>query len=471
MIFARFLPRTLFWRLVWISLGGLLFLRITIIPMENYSKNQTVFRTVASVASRMLTVYMHVITIAPEHIAQCSLSNVQDDNAHFSIKISPRDPGVTDGTSTFSRILKPQLEQALTQASVAFSHLTVRFQMISQGSDDTLDWQTEDSLFEQFRTHTYLRIEAAFQMPDETWVSFFHSVNISQQNSYWLEATSVVLEFLLVMGCMGLLLRYSLQPLHQLVIAAECFGKNRQVELLDTNKGSVEIREATEVFNRMVQSIRQTFDERERILMSFSHDLRTPLTRLRLRLEQVEQDELREKLCVDVDDLKDTLNSTIEYLRSTRTRDDESVSVPVMPLLKELVACRQSIGEQVTLSGTTDAVLNAPPLRIKSCIENIVDNALRYGICATIFVHEEQTDTARQLFIDVTDCGPGIPRRWFKQVFEPYVRLETSRNQDTGGYGLGLSIARNNARSNGGDVTLSNLPAGGLRVRISFAVS
>lgn len=470
MTLARFLPKTLFWRLALISIGGLLFLRLALVPMENYSRNQVLFRNFVSIASRLLSVHMYALGIAPEYMTRFNLSDVLNDGAHFRVSLSTSKPEVEDGTTAFSQNLKPQFERALVQARVDYSHLTVRFQMIPQDSGDEADWQTGDSLFEQFRAHNYLRIEAVFQMKNGTWVQFFHSINISRKNHHWLEFMSAALEFFVVLGSMVLLLRFSLQPLHKLVEAVERFGKNREVEPLDTDKGSVEVRQAAAVFNRMVQSLRHSFDERERILTSFSHDLRTPLTRIRLRLEQVEQEALREKLCADVDELKNTLNNTIEFLRSVRTGDDDAGSLPVMPMLQELVACRQSIGENVTLSGDTDVVLNANALCIKSCIENVIDNALRYGICAKIHVHHEQTDRGRQLCIDVTDCGPGIPPHQFKQVFEPYVRLEASRNQDTGGYGLGLSIARNNARRNDGDIVLSNLPEGGLQARILFVV-
>lgn len=470
MILARFLPKTLFWRLALISIGGLLFLRLALIPMENYSRNQVLFRNFVSIASRLLSVHMYTLGIAPEYTTRFNLSDVLNDGARFRVCASTSRPDVEDGATAFSQSLKPQLEQALAQARVDYSHLVARFQMIPQDSGNETDWQSGDSLLEQFRAHSYLRIEAAFQLKNGTWIHFFHSVNIPRKHHYLLEFMTVALEFSVVLGCMVLLLRCSLRPLHKLVDAVERFGKNRDVEPLDTDKGSVEVRQAAVVFNRMVQSLRQSFDERERILTSFSHDLRTPLTRIRLRLEQVEQEELREKLCADVDALKNTLNNTIAFLRSVRTEDEESVPLPVMPMLKELVAFRQGIGENCTLSGDTDVVLNANPLCIKSCIENVIDNALRYGICAKIHVHHEQTDRGRLLVIDVADCGPGIPPHRFKDVFEPYVRLETSRNQDTGGYGLGLSIARNNAQRNGGDIILSNLPEGGLRVRISFIV-
>ena len=152
------------------------------------------------------------------------------------------------------------------------------------------------------------------------------------------------------------------------------------------------------------------------------------MTRLRLRLEQVAQDDLREKLCADVDDLTDTLNRTITFLRSARSIEDVRRPIAVMPLLEALVEDRQGIGEQVTLNGNTAAVL------------------LSWN----------------------RDNGPGIPEEKLEFVLEPYVRLETSRNRKTGGHGLGLSIVRNLVEASGGRVLLMNRPEGGLLVRMLF---
>ena len=227
------------------------------------------------------------------------------------------------------------------------------------------------------------------------------------------------------MSGVALALNWLLRPLRKLVAATDRFGRTQEITPLRTDSGPVEVREAASAFNRMFSSIQRSFEERERFLTSFSHDLRTPLTRLRLRLEQVAQDDLREKLCADVDDLTDTLNRTITFLRSARSIEDVRRPIAVMPLLEALVEDRQGIGEQVTLNGNTAAVLLSWN-RLRSAFENVVDNALRYG------------------------------------------RLETSRNRKTGGHGLGLSIVRNLVEASGGRVLLMNRPEGGLLVRMLF---
>lgn len=315
-----------------------------------------------------------------------------------------------------------------------------------------------------------MRAEIALERPDGVWIYAVHRVDIMPQNRLWVVLSSIALEFFLVIGGVALALQCLLRPLRELVAATERFAKDKDVEPLRVDVGPVEVREASAAFNRLFRNIRQAFVERERFLTSFSHDLRTPLTRLRLRLEQVEQDELREKLCADVDDLKNTLNETITFLRSTRSKDEVRHPVPVMPLLRALVEDRQGIGQPVSLAGDTDAVLMSWPDRLRSCFENVVDNALRYADRADIRVYQEKGRDRTWLHIDFTDDGPGIPEDKLELVLEPYVRLETSRNPGTGGHGLGLSIVSNLVRESGGHVVLANRPEGGLLVRLLFPV-
>ena len=356
------------------------------------------------------------------------LFNPHDDV--FSIHVSREDPGVrTEGA--YSQGLRERLEQALRQEGIAYAALSARIQVFSVPPSDpeVKRWYAD---LAPFLTYRYMRVEIALERPDGTWIYAIHRVDIMPQNRLWVVLSSIALEFFLVIGGVVLALQWLLRPLRELVAATERFAKDKDVEPLRVDVGPVEVREAAAAFNRLFRNIRQAFVERERFLTSFSHDLRTPLTRLRLRLEQVEQDELREKLCADVDDLKNTLNETITFLRSTRSKDEVRHAVPVMPLLRALVEDRQGIGQPVTLAGDTDAVLMSWPDRLRSCFENVVDNALRYAGRADIRVSLERGQNRTWLHIDFTDDGPGIPEDKLELVLEPYVRLETSRNPGTG---------------------------------------
>jgi signal transduction histidine kinase len=188
-----------------------------------------------------------------------------------------------------------------------------------------------------------------------------------------------------------------------------------------------------------------------------SHDLKTPITRLRLRAELLEDSPLREKFQADLDDMQRMAQASLDFLRGGEE------SEPVAPVdLNALLDClredAEDAGHEVRIHGAARQPLRCRLLALKRCLTNLVDNALKYGQCAEIKV----VDRPDRLTLTIQDHGPGIPNAELERVFEPFYRLEGSRSRDTGGTGLGLSIARNIARAHGGELTLRNHPGGGL---------
>ena len=218
----------------------------------------------------------------------------------------------------------------------------------------------------------------------------------------------------------------------------------------------------------MQKSIRDFLEERERTLAAVSHDLRTPLTRMRLRVEQLDPDQ-RSALQKDIGELQQIMDTTIDIARS---RNENIAIVDVMSLIESLVEDRQDMGQDIRLADhlqEPDALFSIPPLSarplsMKRCISNLMDNAIRYGNHVIVDVKNSET----MLSIIICDNGPGISEEELKKVFEPFYRVERSRNRSTGGTGLGLSIARSMARMHGGDVTLENRPEGGLKAIATF---
>ncbi|BFR49891.1 HAMP domain-containing protein [Nitratidesulfovibrio sp. HK-II] len=258
------------------------------------------------------------------------------------------------------------------------------------------------------------------------------------------------------------------RPLRMLADAADEFGAGL-VRAPLPERGPLEIRRAAQAFNRMQDRIRQFVDERGRLLASISHDLRTPVTRMRLRADQVEPRELRERFVADLDEIKSLLSTTIDFVRSTDSRE-ETAEVDVTALLESLVEdCRDlhtgHAGQpevRITLHGADGeraTCLKAQPLALKRCLSNLLENAVRYGGGQ---VDIEVREAGDMLSVAIRDLGPGLPEHYVDTVFEPFFRVEHSRNRQTGGSGLGLSIARNIARQHGGDITLANRQSGGL---------
>lgn len=219
--------------------------------------------------------------------------------------------------------------------------------------------------------------------------------------------------------------------------------------------GPREAREAARVCNQMQFAIKRQMKERSRFLAAISHDIRTPLTRMKLRLQSTTDEALRKKLSDDVEEMTQLLDATLGYLRNEEI-DEVTSPTDVESIVHAIADDASDAGQSVIVSGTA-APIAAQPLALKRCIENLVNNAIRYGKTAVV----KLIDSADQLIITVTDDGPGIPERHLQAVFEPFYRVEGSRSRDTGGVGLGLSIASEIVTRHGGTLRLENvLPRG-----------
>jgi signal transduction histidine kinase len=194
-----------------------------------------------------------------------------------------------------------------------------------------------------------------------------------------------------------------------------------------------------------------------------SHDLKTPLTRMRLRAELLEDGSLREKFEADLLEMEAMVTQTLDFMRGLSHREPTQL-VDIMGLLESLQSDNEAMGRKVTIDGRVTRSLNGMPQLLKRCVSNLVDNAVLYGMSAEIRV-EEGPD---QLAVRVRDHGPGMPESEIEKVFEPFYRIEASRSRETGGTGLGLSIARNIAQAHGGDVRLRNCENGGLEAILTL---
>ena len=256
--------------------------------------------------------------------------------------------------------------------------------------------------------------------------------------------------------------RWVTRPLNTLAAAAQSLGEDINRPPLD-ERGPLEVSRAARAFNAMQQKLSKFISDRTRIFAAMSHDLKTPITRLRLRAELLDDAELRAKFVKDLEEMEAMVSAALDFMRGV---DQQSPAQPVdvMALLESLQADAREIGSDVTVEGMVQAPFRGHAQTLKRCLSNLIDNAVKYGQRATIAV----TDTPGELGIVVRDEGPGIPEAELERVFEPFHRLEASRNRATGGSGLGLTIARNIARAHGGELTLRNRPAGGLEAVLTL---
>jgi signal transduction histidine kinase len=297
---------------------------------------------------------------------------------------------------------------------------------------------------------------------DGTWVRFDSDVSP--------QATSmpvrVALTLLILLGTVIVLslvaVRWVTGPLSALAIAAEKLGEDINRPPLP-EAGPLEVRRAARAFNVMQQRLSRFISDRTRILTAMSHDLKTPITRMRLRTEMLDDSAVRTKFVRDLEEMESMVTQTLEFMRDTSTGEPVQ-RVHLTALLESLQADFQDAGKPFEIEGGVAQPYPGRPLALRRCVANLVENAIRYGERAAISV----ADGAREVTIRIRDRGPGIPEPELERVFEPFFRGEASRSRETGGTGLGLGIARNIARAHGGELVLRNRPGGGLEAILSL---
>lgn len=294
------------------------------------------------------------------------------------------------------------------------------------------------------------------RLQDGAWVTFDHQ--LPEEVFAWPKKLMLSLAVLLisVIGVTLIAVRLLTRPLSQLSQAAHELGRDINRPPL-VESGSIEVRNAARAFNTMQSRLVRFVQDRTRILAAVSHDLKTPITRMRLRVEMLEDDALQEKFCGDLKDMHTMVQSALDFMRGMDS-DELSQPIDINALLESIQVDAAESGRNMNIEGRGYSPFYGRPLALKRCIHNLLENSFKYAGEASVKVE----DGNERLAIRITDEGPGIPEAELEKVFEPFYRLEDSRSQETGGTGLGLSIARNIARSHGGELVLKNRAKGGL---------
>jgi two-component system osmolarity sensor histidine kinase EnvZ len=258
--------------------------------------------------------------------------------------------------------------------------------------------------------------------------------------------------------------RTAAQGMAHFVRTAEHFGRAGTVQKLPL-RGPREVRAAITAFNAMQARIERVMGERTAMLGALSHDLRTPLARMRLRAEFLADEREQRRMLRDLDEMEAMVNQSLDFLRDD-SRTEPPTKLDLAVLLQGIAEEQADLGREVAFHGPEHATIQARPLSLKRAIANIVENAVKYGTKADIELRLE----GKAASVSVSDDGPGIPESLRERVFEPFYRAEASRNRETGGVGLGLSIARAVIRSHGGEIRLADHALGGLIVRVDLPI-
>jgi signal transduction histidine kinase len=362
--------------------------------------------------------------------------------------------------------------------------------LVDLGQKDQHFWSTDDSSAQRDqRIAAVGEIARAGEMPPERvgrWRERWHPwllppdlmISTRLQDGRWLNAglavpdppphwTPATLLAIAVTAAalsliVTLMVRRITRPMAELTAAAERLGRGETV-LAIAERGPLDIRQTMRAFNRMRGRLQRFVQDRTRMLAAISHDLRTPITTLRLRAEFVDDEETRAKILETLDEMQHMIEATLAFAREEAAAEDTR-TVDLAALVESVAADFADLGQEVVFSGPERLAYACRPIGLKRAVRNLIENALVYGERARVALEPG----ALAVRIVIEDDGPGIPEADFERVFAPFVRLEESRSRETGGIGLGMAIARSIVRGHGGDIELANRPEVGLRVVISL---
>jgi signal transduction histidine kinase len=426
----RWLPRTLFGRLVLLMTAGLVIAQLAGAAIHLRERQRSLGNTISHELSQRIAAIHRAIDSQTgserQHLAKLL------STPRLSLSIEPSAPAARPSPTMltdFAERLQDQLGSV------------VELRMIAMPQFGAFVFD----VYLKLNGDEWLRLKGS--APDDIFVQPWHVlINLGVM----LLAIVVLVIFVA---------RSTVRPLTQLASAARDLADDLRHPPLP-EEGPSEVRAAAMAFNTMQTRIRSGIEERERFLAAVSHDLKTPVTRLRLRAEMLADERLREDIRHDVDDMQQLIDDALDFLRG------KSVEEPIQPI--DLVALVESIVDdfahtgRVSLEAPDTLRFNGRPRALQRALRNLVDNALKYGQSAQV-VLEEKPDG---VLISVEDEGYGIPEGEIESAFEPFYRIEESRCRETGGTGLGLAIVRQVARSHGGDATLTNRPERGVRAEL-----
>jgi signal transduction histidine kinase len=304
----------------------------------------------------------------------------------------------------------------------------------------------------------------AVELSDGTWLNTAYAKSVPNSilnvpSLFSLGLTAVILSLIGV-----IVARQIASPMRRLAIAAEALGRGENVPPLPES-GPDDIRQTAEAFNRMQSRLHRFVDDRTRMLAAIGHDLRTPLTSLRLRAEFVSDPDVQQRMLATIDEIQTMTEAALAFAREEATVESTR-AMNISALVESICDDLADLGQDVTFLEEEKIVYRCRPDALRRAFRNLIENAVRYGERAHVSVGKRQGG----IDIIVEDDGPGIPEAAFEEVFAPFFRLEQSRNRETGGVGLGLSIARAIIHHHGGEIKLFN-HSDGLRVVVTLPIA
>ena len=440
----RLLPRSLFGRLVLTFVSGVILTMLVTMTVQWPEREAFAFRVSAVRAAQRMADLVRLMERLPPDARGQVIGVVAQEGVTVQVPVAQAAPGAAEADAN-PGVFRDLLNETLGRPR----EMAVK---VARAQAPPPPGETEPR--EAFAFDVSVRLDtgewARFELREPRRIPRWPMRVLT--NMAVLMVAMIVLSFIAV--------RWVTRPLKTLAEAADRLGADINHAPLQES-GPQEVRRAAHAFNAMQERLSRFVRTRTAILAAMSHDLKTPITRLRLRAEMLEQADLREKFVRDLSEMDRMVGTALDYMRGLD--DPESLrAIDVASLVAALQADAEELGHSVKLQGAAKAPFTGKPEGLRRLLQNLLDNALRYARDVEVRID----DGPEALTFRVCDRGPGIPAADLERVFEPFFRLEGSRNQGTGGTGLGLSIARNIAQSMGGDITLRNREGGGLEATV-----
>ena len=462
---SRLFPKSLFGQTLLILLVGLIISHAIGSWIYTTDREQAVRTVGGFAAAQRIANLARLVRDAPAEWQPRIVAALSDQSFRVSLSAEPPALNAPNDGSPVAEAIKAYLVEQLSLGSLQQPHVSVSLPIGPPSGWHPM--MGRGPMMHGFGPFGALGgfgdLQVAVPLPDGRWLSFLTALPES--------GPSFSRQFLISMGLMAVIIlavsvwvvRRVTAPLASLSAAAERLGSDLNAPPIPET-GTVETRNASHAFNVMQARLRAMVENRTRMLAAISHDLRTPLTLLRLRAENVENAPEREKMLATITEMESMLAATLQFAR------DEAKAEPrrrtdVTALLASVVDDMADAGLPVSMTPAEPVICECQPAALKRALANLLDNAVKYGKKARATIRLLTQD----IEITIDDEGPGIPEDELARVFEPFYRLEASRSRETGGIGLGLAIALSVVQAHGGQITLSNRPEGGLRACITLS--
>jgi signal transduction histidine kinase len=457
---TRFLPQSLFGQTVLILLAGLIVSHAVGSWIYTADREQAVRAVGGFATAQRIANLSRLVHDTPRETRQRIVAALSDQTFRVSLAAQlPAMPIVNDDGALAARAIKDFLIAELSLGSAQQPRV---WASSSTGGPPfgPRHMMRHGPMMHGFGFAGFRDLQVSVPLADGQWLSIATALPAG--------GPAYSTQFLLSMGIMALIIlavsvwavRRVTAPLGSLAAAAERLGQNVGAPPLPET-GTTETRAAARAFNDMQTRLRNLIENRTRLLAAVSHDLRTPLTLLRLRAETVENNEERDKMLATIGEMDALIGTTLQFARDDSASEPQQ-QVDLAALVHSIVNEMADAGVPVRMQPAAPVLYRCRPAALKRAVRNLLDNAVKYGRTGSAEIRR----VAGAVEIDIDDDGPGIPAAELARVLEPFYRLEESRSRETGGVGLGLAIAHSVVQAHGGKLTLNNRPTGGLRASI-----